>query len=129
MPTNQEPLTPKHTILLDRIARTVATIPPQRLEAFTKFIEREAERERADASGNVDEWPDTTQVVFRWRVPERTLRRHVAEGLVRPVRTGAASRFYRFDPVELDRVYGKPAESEPTTKHGAPPKRRKPGGG
>lgn len=131
--TTREPaaLGNKQRIALDRLARTVAALPPQRLPAFVDFVVKVAEQERADAVGeDIRDWPDTPAVVREWRIPERTLRRHIAEGKLKPVRIGSASRFYRFDPAELLMVYGRPpAEPTPATKHGAPPNRRRPGGG
>jgi len=94
----------RRTILLNRIAQTAASLPIRRVEAIDRLLRTERDREGLTVA----------DAVRFFGVPERTLRRHIAEGTlkVRTVTHGSRPE-HRLDALEVATRFGVPIEREP----------------
>ena len=94
----------RRNILLNRIAETAASLPIRRVEAIDRLLRVERDREGMTVA----------EAVRYFGVPERTLRRHIAEGTLKTrIVTHGTRPEYRLDALEVAQRFGVPIEREP----------------
>jgi DNA-binding transcriptional ArsR family regulator len=93
----------RREILLNRIAETAASLPIRRIEAIDRLLRVERDRDGMTVG----------EAVRRLGIPERTLRRHIADGTIKTtIVTRGTKPEHRLDPLEIATKFGVPIQDD-----------------